>query len=276
LASFRTPHTGQSVSVAFIRWPLFTKFIAINCLNRVEIRQLVRRLGRNPTSDQKLDLGRKRQRLAGRIREFHRTAERYLGAQTVSNLGNLAEIIEDQDGNISDDDNPDAPRPSPSDIENKRLIFPSQVTNLTGQGIALLQKRELELRRGRANDALQGVREVLGHLSFQYIEKVRRSTTTAQHLRSWKGIRTLNSELSYHRRIYNISQRVIVGLNRALKACYPPLLVKQCVISTAIADLNAPGQSQASLAWFWGAMDGYDEASAQNIGADNRRLLECE
>jgi len=115
-------------------------------------------------------------------------AERYLGTQTVLNLGSLANIVEDQDGNISDEENPDAPRPSPSDIENKRLVFPSQATNLTGQGIALLQKRELELRRGRANDALQGVCEVLGHLSFQYIEKVRHSTTTAQHLRSWKGI----------------------------------------------------------------------------------------
>ena len=250
--------------------------MVINCLNRVEIRQLVQRLGKNPTSDQKLDLGRKRQRLASRIREFHKVAERYLGAQTVSNLSNLAEIIEDQDGNISDDENPDAPRPSPSDIKNKRLIFPSQATSLTGQGIALLKTRELELRRGRANDALQGVREALGHLSFQYIEKVCRSTTTAQHLRSWKGIRTLNSELSYHRRIYNISQRVIVGLDRTLKAHYPPLLVKQCVISTAISDLKAPGQSQASLAWFWGAIDGYDRASAQNIGADNKRLLECE
>ena len=274
MAGFGTPHTRQSVSVAFMCWIFFAKFI--HCVTRVEIRQLVRRLGRNPTSDQKLDLGRKRQRLAGRIREFHKLAERYLGTQTVLNLGSLADIVEDQDGNISDEENPDAPRPSPSDIENKRLVFPSQAANLTGQGIALLQKRELELRRGRANDALQGVREVLGHLSFQYIEKVRHSTTTAQHLRSWKGIRTLNSELSYHRRVYNISQRVIVGLNRALKARYPPLLVKQCVISTAISDLNAPGQSQASLAWFWGAMDGYDEASAQSIGADNKRLLECE
>jgi len=250
--------------------------MVINCLNRVEIRQLVQRLGKNPTSDQKLDLGWKRQRLAGRIQKFHKVVERYLGAQTISNLSNLAEIIEDQDGNISDDENPDAPRPSPSDIENKRLIFPSQATNLTGQGITLLKTRELELWRGHANDVLQGVHEALGHLSFQYIEKVCCSTTTTQHLWSWKGIRTFNSELSYHWRIYNISQHVIVGLDRTLKACYPPLLVKQCVISTAILDLNAPGQSQVSLAWFWGAIDGYDRASAQNIGADNKWLLECE
>ena len=112
-------------------------------LYRVEIRQLVCSLGRHQTADQKLDLGRKRQRLAGRIQDFHKSAEKFLGAEAVLELSNKAEIVEEPDGNISNSMKPDAPKPLPSDVENKILIFPSQVASTISTRVQHLEVREL-------------------------------------------------------------------------------------------------------------------------------------
>jgi hypothetical protein len=65
-------------------------------------------------------------------------------------------------------------------------------------------------------------------------------------------------------------------LNHDLKTQYPRLRRSDCSISTAIADVNAPGQSQSRLPWFWGAQNGWtQDAATNNSLLKSDRLLEC-
>ncbi|KAH9474718.1 hypothetical protein JR316_0013183 [Psilocybe cubensis] len=122
---------------------------------QIDLQQHVRRLGKSPTSAQELDLAKKRQRLASRIRAFHNLSGRYLGEATVLQHSQKSDIIIFPDGNISDSDFPDAPPPRSVDIENNKLVFPSVVESSDSVVLSNLKSREFELRQGQANDSLQ-------------------------------------------------------------------------------------------------------------------------
>lgn len=99
----------------------------IQYIIRIRIRQLVRTAGRAPTVDERQDIERKRQRIAGRIRDFHTSANRLLGTATVNPLIGVADTLND-DGYISDEVRRSADRglvPRLTEIENHMLVFPS-------------------------------------------------------------------------------------------------------------------------------------------------------
>lgn len=243
---------------------------------RIDLQQHVRRLGKSPTPAQELDLAKKRHRIAARIRTFHGLSSRYLGEEIVLQHSRASDIVSLPDGNISDDELPDAPPPRPVDIENNKLVFPSTI-DLESSNVLLplLKSRELELRQGRANDSLQSVCETLGYLSFQFVDKVRTATTSAQNLKSWDSVRLLNRTLSLHRRVYNRCQCAMVKIDPKCGRKYPPLLASECKVSTAITDINAQGQSQVMLSWIWGAVDGYSGENAEHLVKDPTHMTEC-
>jgi len=242
-------------------------------LLRLELRQLARKLGAHPTADQRLDLERKRQRLAARIREFHSMSGQFLGANRVNTIAERTRTFHAEDGNISDTE---IPGKVPNQIENTVVVFPSSLVDTIGPRADDLRARECRLRRARANDALRGVRESLGHLSFQYVTKVRHASTNQQHLRSYQGVKLLNETLNFHQQRYNECRAALLKLDERLQDQFPYLLRADCVVSKMITELNAPGQSNAKLAWFWGATDGYAANVAPNVQADQGRMLECE
>src|SRR3977135_2713473 len=103
-------------------------------------------------------------------------------------------------------------------------------------------------------------------LSYQYISQVRQAKTTKDTLRSHQGVKLLSREVSFYQQVYNRNSRVLGSLDADLKRRYPPLRRADCKINTAIADVNARGQSQVRLAWFWAAQDGWDgDSSAQTF-----------
>lgn len=184
------------------------------------------------------------------------------------------------DGYVSDDvRHPEnkAVAPSMSAIENTLLAFPSLMTGHLTSSVVELRDHECRLRRAKANDCLGYVKEKLSCLSYQYMNKVRKATTTRENLRSYSGVKLLSKEVSFYQQVYNRNSRVIGRLDGVLKQRYPQLRRSDCKVNTAIADVNARGQSQVRLPWFWAAENGWDgEASSQNIiTPDNDRLLEC-
>ena len=261
---------------------MFISMLKHRCIifpnTRIRIRQLVRKAGRTPTPDDRQDIERKRQRVAGRIQAFHSSAQRLLGSDNVNERLGKTDAF-DADGYVSDeirDEEDQGIQPSASAIENTSLVFPSSISGPKTTLLGDLRRRELLLRRAKANDALSHLRESLSGLSYQYINKVRQSTTTREHLRSFQGVKLLTSEVSYHRQVYNRTRRCIISLDKGLKDRFPYLAINECKISTAIADVNARGQSQVRLSWFWGAVDGYEPETAQHVASDDSRLLECE
>ena len=215
-----------------------------------------------------------------RIQEFHNTAYRYLGPDKVSSLiGQPVQL--NRDGYISDDLRQPEDRgskPIMSEIENSKLAFPSSlpIQNFT-DFILDLCFRECRLRRAKANDILGHVRESLSGLSYQYINKVWQASTSKEHLRSYEGIKLLTKEISFYQQVYNRCSEAMGHLDPELRKKYPKLLRDQLSISTAIADVNAAGQSQVRLPWFWAAQDGWDETANSSVSnlLDNDRLLEC-
>ena len=168
--------------------------------------------------------------------------------------------------------------PSLIDIENTLLAFPSAVVGDTTAITQDLRSRECRLRRAKSNDLLGHVRETLSGLSYQYIKKVRQAKTGQEHLRAYAGIKILTTEVSFYQQVYNRNSRAMAICDPSLRTRYPRLHRSDCTISTAIADVNARGQSQVRLPWLWAAQDGWegDSQSPQNSMLDNDRLLECE
>ena len=161
-------------------------------------------------------------------------------------------------------------------VENTILIFPSVVGDSGSRHLMDLRSRETRLRRAKASDTLSRLRESLSGLSYQYINKVRQSVTTKEHLRAYDGIKILSKEVSYCQQVYNRNSKAIGMLDHDLKTQYPRLRRSECSISSAIADVNAPGQSQTRLPWFWGAPNGWNQETANDESLlKSDRLLEC-
>jgi len=85
-------------------------------------------------------------------------------------------------------------------------------------------------------------------------------------------------EVSFYQQVYNRNSQALGSLDPSLQSRYPQLRRSDCTINKAIADVNARGQSQATLPWLWAAQDGWDgeDLAAQNSLLDNNWLLECE
>ena len=217
--------------------------------------------------------------MATRIQDFHMTACRLMGTRAVNAVFGQKDIL-NNDGYVSDDTRQPEDRalpPSMSEIENTILSFPSAVVDDSTAMILDLRMRECRLRRAKANDTLGHVRETLSGLSYQYINKVRQAVSSRDHLRAYTGIKLLTIEVSFYQQVYNRNRRALIICDPSLASRYPPLRRGDCSISTAIANVNARGQSQARLPWLWAAQDGWegDEQAAQNSLLDNDRLLEC-
>jgi hypothetical protein len=207
------------------------------------------------------------------------TTSRLLGGSVLYSTFGAPDQI-NSDGYLSDDIRRPEDRdlvPSMSEVENTILVFPSAIAG-NHSAIAIdLRGRECRIRRAKANDILGHVRETLSGLSYQYVNKVRQSVTSKEHLRAYAGIKTLSKEVSFYQQVYNRNSRAISKLDPDLKTRYPLLRRKDCAINTAIADVNARGQSQVRLSWLWAARDGWDpdDKTAHDLALDDNRLMEC-
>ena len=244
---------------------------------RIRIRQDVRKAGRYPTPDEAADIERARLRLSTRIRDFHITSSRLLGPQSAAAVMGTPDQLS-SDGYMSDDVRKPEDRglaPQMSAVENTILAFPSSLTGHLSASTLDLRHHECRLRRAKANDTLGHFREKMSGLSYQYISQVRRAKTTKDNLRSHQGVKLLTREVSFYQQVYNRNSTVLGSLDPELKHRYPRLLRTDCRVNTAIADMNARGQSQVRLAWFWAAQDGWDGDLTQTFMLDNDRLMEC-
>jgi hypothetical protein len=124
---------------------------------------------------------------------------------------------------------------------------------------------------------LSHVWESLSGLSYQYINKVWQESTSKEHLCSFKGIKLLTKEVSFYQQVYNCSSQALANLDPEMKSRYPMLRWNECTISAAISNVNAWGQSQIRLPWFWATLDGWDGENtlAHQDLLDNDHLLEC-
>lgn len=248
--------------------------------DRVELRALVRKHGANPTLNQQGDIVKKRRKLQRDIEDYVRQTTGFLGVKAMEDLSGKDEIIRDDDvneGEIPDYGNDTI---SSADPERQRLPFPSDLSaafrnSLSMQDTARLQGLldiEIEMRSGEANDALEAIRGALIQLSWCFKNKVRRDRTQRTRTRAWSGAQLLIEHWKKERLVYNHNRFAMAaaGAEVLVNESYPMLQVEDCVISTAVANPNTPGQSSDRLKWLWQGV-GFDD---KNLGNDY--AVECE
>ena len=160
-------------------------------------------------------------------------------------------------------------------VEHVKIALPStlEAAELKARQLEPLLWKEYELRKGQANEALQGVRISIANLSFEYGKKLRKiKKSKVKKTRAWAGVQSVGRVLHHHRLIYAHAVAALQRLGdpeNVVGMLYKPLEVKDMKANTAVADPNAAGQRNVRLAWFWasdlsGDMD------------DNSRMAECE
>ncbi|KAG1792281.1 uncharacterized protein HD556DRAFT_1309358 [Suillus plorans] len=106
-------------------------------------------------------------------------------------------------------------------------------------GAAELIQHELALREGQANDALHNIRVHLADKAVIFRTTVRTAKSQAMSTRAWAQVHLVDRALAN------------LGADDQLLERYCPLVKEHLKVSTAIADPNARGQRNNTLAWFW-------------------------
>ncbi|KAG1868316.1 hypothetical protein DFJ58DRAFT_653803, partial [Suillus subalutaceus] len=225
----------------------------------------VKKLGRRPTDAQKLAIAWRHNRMQGQIDEFVRVAVTFLGDQLdeydqldlMTMMLDAAEL--DSAGSSSDDPDrlDDEDRyDMPVKFTPKTLVIPLPsnigIERCAEWGIADLVLQEILLREGQANDALHAIRVNLADKAVLFRTTVWLAKSQARSTHAWARVHSVDKILHLNVQIYSkcCSQLIHLGANDLL-AKFRPLEKADLKATMVVADPNAHGQRNRTLAWFW-------------------------
>jgi hypothetical protein len=220
----------------------------------------LRKQGRTPTSVQRLEIARRRDRLQGQIDRFIQTASIYLGeAFDLADEDNHAASDLDFISESDDDACSDVRGASVMNIESRgelqNIPLPSNIGLSRCSGLAAedLIPLEIELRQGQANDALERLRVHLSHKAILFRSVVRNAKSQSKSTRAWSQVTAIGNAIKMNAAIYNTTRKKMIslGIDTTMLRKYKPILRDDLKVSAAIADPNARGQRNHVLAWFW-------------------------
>jgi hypothetical protein len=232
----------------------------LNC-HRFELRSHVRKLGRKPTTAQKLELTNKRRKLRARITAFSNTAAGFLGETVLESIYEVDQIVIDDEVSSEEEEDLSSTTFTVADPEGQVLPFPSAVSEgfLSAAPaeqkalLLLLRKTELDLRGGQADDSLDHVRKAVIHLSWEFKNTLRTALSGQEKSRAWDKAKVLSRLWKLHRKVYNHTRNVMmsIGTRGDVETKYPFLEIKDCQASTTVSDVNERGGSSYRLPWYW-------------------------
>ena len=223
----------------------------------------------------KLDIAKRRERLQARIDTFNHAGLMHL--HHVEDIEDIPENIEVLDDEASDDEDdpflPSAKELFTGEPELRPLFMPSTLgykrcARLKLQKVA---DKEIALRKGQANDALDGLHSGIGEKSFRYWQQLHHAKGNIQSTRAHSTIHTVGRELNHHCWVYGFACQALITLGAESaenSEHYKPVLLRDLQTSNIIFNPNAPGQRNQRLAWFWSTPLLEEEA-------DNNILMEC-
>ena len=133
------------------------------------------------------------------------------------------------------------------------LPLPSNIiAGHLGPSLESLRSIERELRRGQANDALEGVRIGLANKSLLLLTDVNKSTSTKESTQAWASVQNAQSQILLHAHGYRRAWKALksIGTPEDLDI-YQKLEEKDLVVIKDITSAKRFGQGSDSLAWFW-------------------------
>jgi hypothetical protein len=241
-------------------------------LQRLEIAQFVSRMGSRPTAENISYLGKQRDDLVKSMAKFNTDAQKYLGADAFNHCIGVIEL--DQTDFEQDWDPIDPPEIPPNGVrpESFSIVLPSALPRESPHRPFLnrIMEKELELRKGHANDCLAAIRTIIGQEAFQYKKILRPAHDKVHRTRARSSIQTVHRNLVLQSRIYKRTRSAMLSLNMesaTLNLLYRELRADDIRVSSVIADPNVAGSSRTQLSWIW--------TTHQGVGPTDNHLTEC-
>ena len=227
-------------------------------VTRIDIRDRVRRLQKDPREEDRLEIERLRQALKVDLTHLR-------SIQSTSNETNSLEAdnADDAEARLFDNLDDDAEQSeaeatigsTESDHivlippEHEELHLPSQSTNNHPLRVA-----ELSLRIKQATRYLSAIREGVAEKSFQYSHVMHSAPSKGVRTRSRMAIAKVSDRIGHYSRIYCRARAAMVqlGADEATLNTFRLLSRDDVKASTAILNPNNPGSSALRLSWIWG------------------------
>jgi hypothetical protein len=217
---------------------------------------------------QKLKVARMRARLGRQVNDFINSASTFLPNLEEGDLKPMEDEViatpEDEyvepeeivDGSLDDEEGIDV-----EDEDEATSVLPEAIilplpSNITSKKIKSslesLLSIERQLRKGQANDALEGVRIGLANKSLLLLTDVNQSRSTKQSTRAWSSVRNAQSQILLHANSYHRAWQALnsIGSSEDLDI-YQKLDQKHLVVVKDIIQAKRYGQGSDGLAWFW-------------------------
>jgi hypothetical protein len=223
-----------------------------------------KKLGSRPTALQEVDLHKRRERLQIVLDTFMSKASNIWGLDVLENeFGNAvwSDDGSDKGSNEGSDDGLGADQGKRSMDKEKEEFFeperailplPSRMLKMGHRNAEAIRK-ELDLRKGQANDALCALRLLLAQKSVSFRTKVRPGRSQAKKIQAWKTVGHIEDAVRDQVRIYSTARKAMIqlGASADLLEKYQRLLSEHLKVSTEMIDPSVHGNKHARLPWFW-------------------------
>ena len=221
--------------------------------------------GNHLGADQKLEIMKRREKLAKRIEDFSKAGQGHFPnlefrEGTTHDPPLSEEIVDDEDWSDCDEDEmaiptkPSLPHQKYGLAEHQQILLPSSFR------VALLPTSlgeawwvEIQLQVAQANNALKRLREAIGYKSPLYQRRIRPEKTKKPQTRAYAAIHASDREMKSALQAYNQARWALDQLDapRATRDPYKPIRKKDTQALTTVYDGNARGQRNIALPWFW-------------------------
>lgn len=273
---------ADGIKVENDQWVLNFIFLIYSYANnsRSRLRWEISKLPEKPTVKQQLKISRMRSRLGKQVKDFLGAVSMFLPAIEEDDLREFKDELIDtpseeavepedlMDGNFEDEfyfEEEDEAEPASDLPESIVLPLPSNIiSDNLRPSLKSLISIEMELRKGQANDALEGIRIGLANKSLLLQTDVNKSTSTKQSTRAWTSVRNAQSQILQHARAYQRAWQAIKsnGARDDLDV-YQKLEEKDLVVVKDITMAKRFGQGSDRLAWFWRIGPSKDELTGE-------------
>jgi hypothetical protein len=238
------------------------------------------------------DIRQKRHLLLGQIEEFNQQAAVFMFTESAagsqdpraedeyelsSDEGEVEEgklRTSSSQGEDSDSDGGLSQMLPDEEMESEKMMLqmPSTMKRelCIARGIERLMQMEIELRTAQANDALQEIRDELGHKYWLYKEKQQQGRVGQKSsTRSWDALKKCGGAIDQHVQEYKLAFKALQQLNATGQ--FQVIKKRHLKLSADITDAKRFNQSHDKLPWIWKtrtSASGHSNARTEESGLD--------
>ena len=174
----------------------------------MQLQQAANKLGKTPIPTEQAEWEKDRTNLLSQIRKFNNDARKHLGDEAVSDTTGVIIFGGNEFEDERDVVDEDRATIATDDPLVQVVALPSVLTD-PGRypQLAELRKKELELRRGLANDLLSDIRQTVGQLSFQWRKGIRQAPDKVRTTRACSTAAAIRRRLALQAKFYNQVRR---------------------------------------------------------------------